>query len=155
MAIDTTYYVSTLGTLVLTADTEALLSCQFLEASSPPAAAPLPSPLLTAALEQLTAYFAGQLTHFDLPLRPQGTDFRQQVWQALQHIPYGNTRSYSEIAQAIGRPKAVRAIGQANHHNPLLIFIPCHRVVSQRGALTGYAAGLERKAWLLQHEQHH
>lgn len=155
MASDTAYYVSALGTLVLTADTEALLSCQFLETSPPTAAVTLPSPLLTAAIEQLTAYFAGQLTQFDLPLRPQGTAFRQQVWQALQHIPYGKTCSYSEIAQAIDRPKAVRAVGQANHHNPLLIFIPCHRVLSQRGALTGYAAGLTRKAWLLQHEQRH
>lgn len=153
MAIDTAYYVSTLGTLVLTADTGALFSCRFLAAPPNEAAEDPPSPFLTAAIEQLAAYFAGQLTQFDLPLQPQGTPFRQRVWQQLQQIPYGNTRSYSEIAQAIDHPKAVRAIGQANHHNPLLIFIPCHRVISQRGALTGYAAGLDKKAWLLRHEQ--
>ena len=85
----------------------------------------------------------------DLPLAPVGTDFQRSVWTALKAIPYGQTRTYGEIAAAIGRPKAVRAVGQANHHNPLPIFLPCHRVVGSGGTLTGYAGGLALKKALL------
>ena len=107
------------------------------------------TPLLRAAREALLAYFAGERRGFDLPLDPAGTDFQRAVWEALRAIPYGGTRTYGEIAAAVGRPKAVRAVGQANHVNPLPIFIPCHRVVGTGGALTGYAGGLDRKRALL------
>lgn len=107
------------------------------------------TPLLRAAREALLAYFAGERRDFDLPLDPAGTDFQRAVWEALKAIPYGGTRTYGEIAAAVGRPKAVRAVGQANHVNPLPIFIPCHRVVGKGGALTGYAGGLELKRALL------
>ena len=103
--------------------------------------------------QQLSAYFAGQLTRFDLPLLGHGTPFQQQVWKALQAIPYGTTISYGELAHRIGHPKSSRAVGLANGRNPIAIVVPCHRVISATGKLTGYSGGLEKKAWLLQHER--
>ncbi|MCT7357332.1 methylated-DNA--[protein]-cysteine S-methyltransferase [Streptomyces sp. 15-116A] len=106
-----------------------------------------------AADEQLTAYFAGELTEFRLPLHSTGTPFREKVWAALDDIPYGATVSYGEIAARIGAPRAaVRAVGGAIGANPLLIVRPCHRVIGSDGSLTGYAGGLERKVRLLTHE---
>lgn len=107
------------------------------------------TPLLVRARELLLAYLAGERQGLDLPLAPVGTDFQRSVWTALKAIPYGQTQTYGEIAAAIGRPKAVRAVGQANHHNPLPIFLPCHRVVGSGGTLTGYAGGLALKKALL------
>jgi methylated-DNA-[protein]-cysteine S-methyltransferase len=104
-------------------------------------------------LEQLRAYFAGQRTDFDLALAPAGTAFQQRVWAALRAIPYGETRSYGEIAAAIGAPSAVRAVASANARNPLSVVVPCHRVVGRDGSLTGYAGGLERKRFLLDLER--
>jgi methylated-DNA-[protein]-cysteine S-methyltransferase len=103
--------------------------------------------------QQLTAYFAGALTDFTLPLVLQGTPFQQQVWAALQTIPYGATMSYSEVAAQIGQPNASRAVGMANGRNPISIIVPCHRVIGANGRLTGYGGGLERKQWLLNHER--
>lgn len=110
-------------------------------------------PVLAKAIVQLAAYFAGERTPFDLPLDPRGTDFQRSVWSALLDIPFGETRSYADIARTIGRPSAVRAVGAANGRNPLSIIAPCHRVVGSNGALTGFAGGLEIKRWLLAHEQ--
>lgn len=101
---------------------------------------------------QLTEYLKGERKTFDLPLNPQGTDFQKRVWKALCEIPYGETRSYKQIAEAIGNPKAVRAVGMANNRNPLLIAVPCHRVIGSDGKLVGYAAGLDKKAFLLRLE---
>jgi len=106
-------------------------------------------PTLTAAEEQLHAYFAGELTRFTVPLDFQGTDFQKSVWAALLTIPFGETRSYGEIARQIGRPSASRAVGAANGRNPISIIAPCHRVIGSNGALTGFAGGLEAKALLL------
>jgi methylated-DNA-[protein]-cysteine S-methyltransferase len=103
--------------------------------------------------QQLSDYFAGHLTNFDLPLLGYGTPFQQQVWSALQAIPYGTTISYGELAHRIGQPKSSRAVGLANGKNPIAIVVPCHRVISATGKLTGYSGGLERKEWLLRHEQ--
>ena len=114
---------------------------------------PPETPLLQEAYRQLTAYFAGTLRKFCLPLAPVGTPFQLAVWQALREIPYGQTRSYGHIAAAIGRPAACRAVGMANHVNPIAIVIPCHRVVGKNGALTGYAGGLAAKQALLNLEQ--
>ncbi|WP_137168430.1 methylated-DNA--[protein]-cysteine S-methyltransferase [Salinimonas lutimaris] len=111
-----------------------------------------PGALTQQASEQLTAYFAGALTRFDLPLDAAGTAFQQAVWQQLTTIEYGHTASYQHIANAIGNPKAVRAVGMANGRNPLSIVVPCHRVIGSNGKLTGYAGGLERKAHLLKLE---
>ena len=113
------------------------------------------SPLLEEAARQLQEYFAGCRREFSLPLAPRGTEFQRQVWHALEGIPYGETRTYGEIARAIGKPKACRAVGMANHRNPLSILVPCHRVVGADGSLTGYGGGLEAKQFLLELEKRH
>lgn len=104
------------------------------------------------AFEELEEYFLGRRREFDLPLSPDGTEFQKKVWAALREIPYGETRSYSEIAGQVGNPKAVRAVGMANHRNPIAIMIPCHRVIGKNGSLTGYAGGLDLKERLLKLE---
>ncbi len=104
------------------------------------------------AFEELEEYFQGKRREFDLPLSPEGTEFQRRVWAALREIPYGETRSYSEIAEQVGNPKAVRAVGMANHRNPIAIMIPCHRVIGKNGSLTGYAGGLSLKEKLLKLE---
>jgi methylated-DNA-[protein]-cysteine S-methyltransferase len=109
--------------------------------------------LTILAKKQLMQYFDGEITTFNLPLAPLGTPFRQETWQALQKIPYGETRCYSEQAELMNNKKAVRAVGAANGANPISIIIPCHRVIGKDGSLTGYAGGLQRKAWLLNFEQ--
>lgn len=111
--------------------------------------------LLRRAAQELDEYFAGTRRSFDLPLKPEGTPFQLAAWEALCRIPYGETRSYAQQAAAIGRPGAARAIGQANHRNPISIFIPCHRVIGASGALTGYGGGLDMKAFLLALEAAH
>lgn len=102
-----------------------------------------------AAVEQLDAYFAGELREFDLKLDMIGTAFQRRVWEALLTIPYGETRSYGEIARQIDAPAAFRAVGLANGHNPIGIIVPCHRVIGSNGSLTGYGGGIERKKMLL------
>jgi len=106
-------------------------------------------PLLCEAERQLQAYFAGQRQQFDMPFDTVGTPFQKKVWQALMTIPFGETRSYRQIAEQIGHPKAVRAVGAANGKNPLSIMAPCHRVIGSDGTLTGFAGGLQVKAFLL------
>ena len=109
--------------------------------------------LTKEAYRQLSEYLIGERKSFDLPLNPGGTEFQQQVWKALCDIPYGQTRSYKQIAEAIGNPKAVRAVGMANNRNPLLIVIPCHRVIGANGKLVGYGSGIEMKEYLLKLEK--
>ena len=111
------------------------------------------NPHFSTLNRQLKAYFSGSLKTFDLPLVLPGTDFQQQVWAALQAIPYGETRSYGQQAEAIGNPSAVRAVARANGDNRIAIVIPCHRVIGADGSLTGYGGGLARKQWLLDHER--
>ncbi|AKB30321.1 Methylated-DNA--protein-cysteine methyltransferase [Methanosarcina siciliae T4/M] len=101
---------------------------------------------------QLEAYFAGQLKSFDVKLAPEGTEFQKSVWKVLKEIPYGETRTYGEIAKNIGNPKASRAVGLANNRNPIAIIVPCHRVIGANGKLTGYASGLDIKEFLLKLE---
>ena len=105
--------------------------------------------LLLQAAAQLRAYFAGELREFDLPLAPRGTPFQLSAWAAVSAIPYGSTATYAEIAAALGRPSACRAVGAANGRNPLPVIVPCHRVIGAAGALTGYGGGLDRKRSLL------
>lgn len=112
-----------------------------------------PSEISERAFRQLTEYFAGKRKVFDFPIVLRGTAFQVDVWNALRSIPYGETRSYKQIAEAIGRPKACRAVGMANHNNPIWIAVPCHRVIGTNKHLTGYAGGLELKQALLQLEQ--
>lgn len=120
---------------------------------TPPEARAGTAKVLDRAAEQLAAYFAGELTAFDLPLAPAGTEFQQKVWSQLRAIPYGETRTYGELATKLRRPTASRAVGAANGKNPLGIVVPCHRVIGASGDLTGYAGGLPMKKWLLAHEQ--
>jgi O-6-methylguanine DNA methyltransferase len=109
-------------------------------------------PVFAAATAQLAAYFAGELTHFELDLATGGTPFQERVWAALRDIPYGETVSYGELAVSIGRPGASRAVGLANGKNPIGIIVPCHRVIGANGSMTGYGGGLDRKRWLLAFE---
>lgn len=133
-----------IGALTLTASADAVTAVRFGAEGAQDA-----SPLLDAAEAQLREYFAGARRTFDLPLAPHGTAFQQRVWAALRAIPYGETRTYGELAAAIGSPNASRAVGMANHRNPLPILIPCHRVIGADGSLAGYAGGLETKRRLL------
>lgn len=110
-------------------------------------------PVLLQTKRQLEEYFSGLRNEFELPIAATGTDFQQQVWHALTTIPYGETWSYQDLADAIGNPKAVRAVGMANGKNPISIVVPCHRVIGKSGKLTGYAGGIERKQRLLALEQ--
>ncbi|MFD2602417.1 methylated-DNA--[protein]-cysteine S-methyltransferase [Flavobacterium suzhouense] len=111
----------------------------------------IPAPLENAAL-QLTEYFDGKRNTFDFQLNPQGTDFQKKVWKALLEIPFGKTTSYQELSIKLGDVKAIRAVASANGKNPLWVVVPCHRVIGSDGSLTGYAGGLWRKKWLLEHE---
>lgn len=110
---------------------------------------------ITSVRSELKAYFAGKLKYFKTPLYFVGSSFQQTVWQALTEIPYGETRSYLQQAQSIAKPTAYRAVANANGANRLAIIVPCHRIIQHNGTLGGYAAGLERKQWLLEHEQNH
>ena len=144
----TTIIDSSVGELTLTSDGAALTALHF--GVSGPATGP--DDVTSAAAEQLAAYFAGDRREFDLPLRPAGTAFQHAVWDALRHIPYGETIGYGELAQRLGRPRAARAVGLANGTNPIAIVVPCHRVIGASGKLTGYGGGLERKRTLLELE---
>lgn len=108
---------------------------------------------LEATVIQLKEYFSGTRQNFDLKLNPEGTEFQKEIWKQLQEIPFGTTASYLELSKVFGNPKAIRAVAAANGKNPLWIVVPCHRVIGTDGSLTGYAGGLWRKKWLLEHEQ--
>lgn len=112
-------------------------------------------PTIRIAQQQLQEYFSGQRDVFDLPLAGIGTEFQQKVWRQLCTIPYAETWNYGQLARALGQPTAARAVGMANGKNPLSIVVPCHRVIGANRQLTGYAGGLERKSWLLAHEEKH
>tara|TARA_B110001454_G_scaffold188150_1_gene185976 strand:- start:321 stop:827 length:507 start_codon:yes stop_codon:yes gene_type:complete len=146
-----------IGELGIFADDEAIYRIEFIdmiaEDDLAKANAYQENDLTLLAKQQLTQYFAEKRTIFELPLAPQGTPFRQQAWQALQKIPYGETHYYGQQAEVMNNKKAVRAVGAANGANPIAIVIPCHRVIGKNGSLTGYAGGLHRKAWLLDFEQ--
>ncbi len=109
--------------------------------------------VIRMANSQIQEYLQGRRTGFDFPMNPQGTDFQKKVWQALCAIPYGETQSYKQLAESIHNPNACRAVGMANNKNPILIAIPCHRIIGANGQLTGYAAGLDKKEYLLQLEK--
>ena len=111
--------------------------------------------ILSIAKKQLEEYFSGSRRQFTIPVEPDGSVFQHQVWEQVTAVDYGFTKSYGEIAHALGSAKFSRAVGMANGKNPLPIIIPCHRIIGQSGKLTGYAGGLERKKWLLLHEQHY
>lgn len=141
-------YSFPIGKLRLTEEAGALTQVAYQFQQSEPEVSQW-TPLLKEAIRQLEEYFSGKRKEFQLPLRLNGTEFQKKVWQALLEIPYGETRSYSQIAERIGNSKAVRAVGMANHVNPVMIIVPCHRVIGKNGGLTGYGYGIEIKEALL------
>ena len=142
------YFESPIGLLEVLADDGGVTALRFVEVQQ----ACRKSDMTNIVLEQLAEYFDGTRMEFDLPLAAQGTAFQKRVWKALMDIPAGTTASYSDIARMVESPKAVRAVGAANGQNPIGIIVPCHRIIGSNGKLTGYAFGLDKKAWLLQHE---
>ena len=146
---------SPIGPLTIVADGESITGITMHPQSAELGGAATADPanaVLRAARAQLAAYFAGELRSFSLPLAPRGTPFQESVWALLARIPFGETRSYGDLATALGRPGAARAVGAANRTNRIAIVLPCHRVIGQNGTLTGYAGGLTRKSFLLDHE---
>ncbi|MDR2476305.1 MAG: methylated-DNA--[protein]-cysteine S-methyltransferase [Treponema sp.] len=135
------------------AEEDGKISGVFFGTNSPAGFDQKETPLIAQAAGQLSEYFNGGRKTFDLPLLLRGTDFQRSVWEALQTIPFGETCSYGKVAVRIGKPKAVRAVGMANNRNPIVIIIPCHRVIGQDGSLTGYGGGLPLKQFLLDMEQ--
>ena len=138
------------GRLTIVADDRGIARVLFGDVDAP--GPRRPSALTNTAATQLQEYFAGKRRAFDVPLSPQGTDFQLRVWRELRTIPYGQTRTYRDIAEAIGSPKGFRAVGLANNKNPLPILIPCHRVIGADGRLVGYAGGVKIKRYLLELE---
>ncbi len=149
-----TDYASPVGTLRIVENGRGITAIKYLKNFRilPADACEKETPLLKQAITELKAYFAGQRRHFDLPLDEQGTDFQKRVWAALREIPYGQTRSYKQIAEAAGSPHGYRATGMANNRNPISIVTPCHRVIGANGMLTGYGGGLDIKKKLLELE---
>ena len=146
---------SPLGVITLQANDQGLLGAWFETQTTQPATLGLADEkhnILLAAEQAFTDYFTGQQQRLQVPIAANGTAFQLRVWQTLMTIPFGKTWSYQELANAIGKPKAVRAVGLANGKNPVSILVPCHRVIGKSGKLTGYAGGIQRKAWLLEHE---
>lgn len=142
------YYDSPIGLIKITANENAIIGLDFVYKKTKEEE----NDLIIICKKQLDEYFKGERTEFDLNIHLNGTEFQVAVWSELKKIPYGERRSYKDIAKAIGNEKAVRAVGGANNKNKIAIIIPCHRVVGSNGSLTGYAGGLWRKKWLLEHE---
>jgi len=143
------YQESPIGLLEICGEEEWITDVNFVDSAK---AEVQPSPVVQQCTLQLEEYFSGKRKEFDLPLKPKGTEFQRKVWAQLQHIPFGETISYLTLAKHLGDLKATRAVGLANGKNPISIIIPCHRVIGANGKLTGYAGGLWRKKWLLNHE---
>ncbi|MFT3794601.1 methylated-DNA--[protein]-cysteine S-methyltransferase [Flavobacterium sp.] len=148
--MQTAYIHSPLGITRITGDENGVTEISVRNEEQPPTAK-IPKTLQEAA-KQLAEYFDGKRTEFTFKLNPQGTEFQQRVWQELRSIPFGKTVSYMDITKKLGDIKAIRAVASANGKNPLWIVVPCHRVIGTDGSLTGYAGGLWRKKWLLEHE---
>jgi len=145
------YYPSEVGLLEITATDRGIAGLRFVKNKTK--AQSDSHPLLSECFRQLDEYFRGERKRFELKLKPEGTDFQKKVWDELRKIPFGKTASYAEVALAIGRPKAGRAVGGANGRNPIAVIIPCHRVIGSDGSLTGFGGGLWRKERLLKHER--
>jgi len=141
---------SPLGRISLEGDKDGISSIKF-EGETISVSEKIPENL-KAAVTQLEAYFSGQRTTFQLRLNPKGTEFQKKVWNELLQIPFGKTTSYQSVANRLGDPKVIRAAASANGKNPIAIIMPCHRIIGSDGSLTGYAGGLQRKKWLLDHE---
>jgi len=145
----TAYFKTPLGIAQITGDENGISVISIADEGKPAEIFPA---VLREAVNQLQEYFEGKRTHFDFKMNPKGTEFQQKVWQALLEIPFGKTCSYMDLSKKLGDVKAIRAVASANGKNPLWIVVPCHRVIGTNGSLTGYAGGLWRKKWLLEHE---
>ncbi len=153
MKVETAYYFSPVGWLKLSATSSGITQINFSDEPESADDLPITNQHLNQGINQLSEYFANSRTSFDVALNPDGTHFQQQVWKMLTEIPFGETTTYGELARKLGNPKAMRAVGRANGSNKIPIIIPCHRVIGLNGSLTGFAGGLERKQWLLNHER--
>ena len=149
--METAYINSPLGITKIIGDENGIAVISVSDVGSNEVSIAIPE-VLKEAVSQLDEYFQGKRTDFDLKLNPKGTDFQQKVWKALLEIPYGKTISYMDQTKKLGDIKAIRAVASANGKNPLWIVVPCHRVIGTNGSLTGYAGGLSRKKWLIEHE---
>ena len=149
--LDKGYLFTDIGALEVAGNEEGIVSVAFVE--NVDTAAACVTSVVQECITELSQYFGGRRTEFTVCLNLGSTEFRSLVWRALYKIPFGRTRSYKDIAVAIGRPKSARAVGGAIGHNPIAIIVPCHRVIGSDGSLTGYAGGLDRKRWLLEHER--
>ena len=149
--LETTYYKSPIGILKIIGNDEGIQVIDYTEENSFEKKA-ITSSVIIKCILQLDEYFSGTRKEFSLKLNPQGTNFQVKVWQELLNVPYGKTRSYLQQSKTLGDVKAIRAVGTANGRNPLAIIIPCQRIVGSNGSLTGYAGGIWRKKWLLEHE---
>ncbi|NQZ43137.1 MAG: methylated-DNA--[protein]-cysteine S-methyltransferase [Flavobacteriaceae bacterium] len=147
--METAYIQTPIGYAELKGDEEGLAEVTVFDVEKPIGIIP---PILEDAAYQFSEYFEGKRQQFDLKLNPSGTEFQKRVWEALLEIPFGKSVSYLELSKRLGDVKAIRAVAAANGKNPLWIVIPCHRVIGSNGELTGYAGGLHRKKWLLEHE---
>ena len=148
--VEKVYFKSPIGTIEISASKNGITRVDFIESQEVSSSVP---DRLCECIKQLNEYFEGTRREFNLKLFLDGTKFQKQVWRKLIDIPYGETASYGAIAQSLSNPKAVRAVGGANHNNKISIIIPCHRVIAKDGKLTGYAGGLWRKEWLIEHEK--
>lgn len=145
-----TYYKTPIGIAKIIGNNDGIISVTVLDQETE---IPKTTPTkLKDCVQQLDEYFKGERTNFSLKLNPQGTVFQQKVWNELQNVPFGKTRSYLEQSKKLGDVKAIRAVASANGKNPIWIIIPCHRIIGSNGSLTGYAGGIWRKKWLLEHE---
>ena len=147
-------YQSPVGKLLIRSDEESIIEVSFAGEESSQGEAD-DCNVLRRCVAELEMYFAGELKEFTVPLKLAGTDFRKKCWEALRTIPYGETISYKELASKVGNPKACRAVGGANHHNPIVVIVPCHRVIGSGGSLTGFGGGLDKKQFLLELEKKH
>jgi methylated-DNA-[protein]-cysteine S-methyltransferase len=147
------FYASPIGLIQVVGTEGGLLALDFVDGERAPDSGP--APFLAECLGQLDEYFLGRRKAFSVRLDLRGTPFQSRVWNELLNIPFGRTATYRSIAEALGNARATRAVGGANHRNPISIIVPCHRVLGVRGSLTGYGGGLWRKEWLLAHERQH
>lgn len=141
-----------LGTLLIRSSTAGITEIKYLSEEQNTSTSPSGNTPLKTAVKQLTEYFKGNRKIFSIPLDLQGSSFQLSVWTELQNIPWGTTLTYAELAKKLDNPKAIRAVGTANGQNPIPIIIPCHRVIGSKGKLTGYSGGIDKKRWLLKHE---
>lgn len=147
------FYDTKIGRIGIAANSDAVTNVYFSGENTPSGMELKETELIKKAGEEINEYFSGKRNNFDIPLEPEGTEFQKSVWDVLKKIPYGKTYTYKQVAEAVGNPKACRAVGMANNKNPIPLFIPCHRVIGSNGKLVGFGGGLDIKEYLLNLEK--